>query len=56
MIAKFGGRKFLLSMVGILTIGALALLKADATSFGAIAVIVGAYNGANGFVEGKYAK
>lgn len=56
MIATMGGRKFVLSFVGIVAIAGLAIAKADATAFGAIALIVGAYNGANGFIEGKHAK
>lgn len=56
MIATMGGRKFVLSFIGIAAISVLAMVKADATAFGAIALIVGAYNGANGFIEGKHAK
>ncbi len=56
MLTQVGGRKFVLSVFGILTIGILAILKADATAFGSIAVIVGAYSGANSFIEGRYAK
>jgi hypothetical protein len=56
MIASMGGRKFLLSLVGIIAVMVLALAKADATAFGSIALIVGAYNGANGFIEGRHAK
>lgn len=51
-----GGRKFVLSLFGIVAIAVLAMVKADATAFGSIALIVGAYNGANGFIEGKHAK
>ena len=52
---KYGGRKFLLSVFGILAVSVLALMKADATAFGSIALIVGAYSGANSFIEGRYA-
>lgn len=53
---RYGGRKFVLSVFGILAITVLALMKADATAFGSIALIVGAYSGANSFIEGRYAK
>lgn len=52
---KYGGRKFLLSVFGIVAVSVLALMKADATAFGSIAIIVGAYSGANSFIEGRYA-
>lgn len=54
-MTKLGGRKFLLSVLGILVIGALAIWKADATAFGSIALIVTAFNGANGYIEGRHA-
>lgn len=50
-----GGRKFLLSALGIVVIGALAIWKADAAAFGSIALIVSAFNGANGYIEGRHA-
>ena len=53
---KVGGRKFVLSVFGIVAVSVLALMKADATAFGSIALIVGAYSGANSFIEGRYAK
>lgn len=52
---KLGGRKFLLSVLGIVVIGTLAIWKADATAFGSIALIVTAFNGANGYIEGRHA-
>ena len=55
MIAKLGGRKFLLSLLGVVAITALSLHGADATAYGSIALIVTAYAGANGYIEGKYA-
>jgi len=56
LITLFGGRKFILSVLGIIAITALSLNGADPTSYGAIALIVGSYAGANGFIEGKHAK
>lgn len=50
-----GGRKFILSVLGMTCITILALAGADPTSYGAIALIVGSYAGANGYIEGKYA-
>lgn len=50
-----GGRKFILSILGIISVTVLALCKADATAFGALALIVGSYSGANGYIEAKYA-
>ena len=44
---RLGGRKFVLSVIGVMAISALALCHADATAFGSIAVIVGAFNGAD---------
>jgi len=55
-VNKLGGRKFLLSVLGILVIGGLAIWKADATAFGSIALIVSAFNGANGYIEGRHAR
>lgn len=55
MIAQLGGRKFVLSLVGVITIGILSLTGADATAYGSIALIVTAYAGANGYIEGRYA-
>jgi hypothetical protein len=54
-MTKLGGRKFVLSVIGVLVIGVLAIGKADAAAFGSIALIVSAYNGANGYIEGRHA-
>lgn len=56
MLSSLGGRKFILSLVGMLCITLLAIEGADAASFGSIALIVGAFSGANGWVESAYAK
>lgn len=53
---RVGGRKFALSLIGMLCITLLAIEGADAASFGSIALIVGAFSGANGWVESAYAK
>lgn len=50
-----GGRKFVLSLLGVVAITALSLLGSDATAYGSIALIVTAYAGANGYIEGKHA-
>lgn len=50
-----GGRKFILSLIGMLCITLLALKGGDATAFGSIALIVGAFVGGNSFIEGKHA-
>lgn len=55
MFNELGGRKFVLALVGVSAIAVLALCKADATAFGAIALIVTTYFGANSYIEGKYA-
>lgn len=55
MIAQLGGRKFLLSLVGVIAVSVLSLTGADATAFGSIALIVTAYAGANGYIEGRHA-
>lgn len=55
MMEKMGGRKFLLSVLGVIAITALSMIHADATAYGSIALIVTAYAGANGYIEGKYA-
>ena len=55
MITKLGGRKFVLSLLGVVAITALSLIRADATAYGSIALIVTAYAGANGYIEGRYA-
>ena len=55
MLTKWGGRKFVLSLLGVVAITALSLAGADATAYGSIALIVTAYAGANGYIEGCYA-
>lgn len=55
MITHLGGRKFVLSLLGVVAITALSLYGADATAYGSIALIVTAYAGANGYIEGRYA-
>ena len=55
-LAWAGGRKFFLSILGLIAIVLLAFIKGDPTSYGAVALIVGAYSGANGYIEGKYAR
>lgn len=52
---KAGGRKFLLSAYGVTGIVALGAFKADPMSYGAVALVVGAFVGGNAFVEGKHA-
>ena len=56
MLSALGGRKFLLSVLGMGCITVLALHRVDASAFGSIALIVGAFSGANGWVESSYAK
>jgi uncharacterized membrane-anchored protein len=55
MLTKLGGRKFVLSFLGVVAIAALSLFGADAAAYGSIALIVTAYAGANGYIEGRYA-
>jgi hypothetical protein len=52
---RLGGRKFVLSLIAMLCITLLALNGADSAAFGSIALIVGAFAGANGYVEGRHA-
>lgn len=56
VLQKVGGRKFALSLIGVGAICFLAMLGKDVGAFGAIALIVTAYSGANGYIEGRYAK
>jgi hypothetical protein len=53
MLAGVGGRKFALSLFGVTCITALAFFRPDSIAFGSIAIIVGAYNGANALAD-KY--
>jgi len=55
MLTKLGGRKFALSLIGVGAICFLAMLGKDVAAFGSIALIVTAYSGANGYIEGRYA-
>lgn len=55
-LAKYGGRKFLLSLAGLAAIVALAYFKAIAEAYMPIALIVASFAGANGWVEAAYAK
>jgi hypothetical protein len=55
VIQTFGGRKFILSLLGLVTVCVLAFAHADPTAFGSIALIVGAYSGANSYIEGRHA-
>lgn len=52
---RAGGRKFLLSAYGVTAIVALGAFGADPMSYGAVALVVGAFVGGNAFVEGKHA-
>lgn len=56
MLAKVGGRKFALSLVGVGAIVFLAMRGKDVAAFGSIALIVTAYSGANSYIEGRHAK
>jgi hypothetical protein len=56
MLVTLGGRKFVLSVFGIVAICLLALSGKDVVSAGAIALIVTAYSGANSYIEGRHAK
>lgn len=51
-----GGRKFALSVFGVLCITVLAFVRPDSIAFGSIALIVGAYNGANAFIDAGHAQ
>lgn len=52
-LARIGGRKFALSLVGILCVTWLAMEGKDAGAYGAIALIVGGFVGGNSYVSGK---
>ena len=52
---RAGGRKFILSAYGVTGIVALGAFGADPMSYGAVALVVGAFVGGNAFVEGKHA-
>jgi len=50
-----GGRKFNLSVLGIVAVFVLAWFGKDSVAYGSIAVIVGGFVASNGYVSGKYA-
>lgn len=54
-MTTLGGRKFVLSVLGIAAVTFLAYHGKDAAAFGSIAVIVAGFVGGNAFIEGKYA-
>lgn len=55
-LAKYGGRKFLLSIAGLASIVLLAVFKATPEAYMPVALIVASFAGANGWVESAYAK
>ena len=55
MWSKIGGRKFLVSLIGIGMLPALAWLKAPSDAFSALSVIVLSFCGGNAAVEWKHA-
>lgn len=54
-MTRLGGRKFLLSILGIGAVTFLAFYGKDAAAFGSIAVIVAGFVGGNAFIEGRHA-
>jgi|APGre2960657404_1045060.scaffolds.fasta_scaffold297091_2 hypothetical protein len=52
---RMGGRKFVLSVIGVAAICVLAAFGKDVAAFGSIALIVTAYSGANSYIEGRHA-
>lgn len=52
-LANIGGRKFALSLIGILCVTWLAMEGKEAAAFGSIAVIVAGFVGGNSFVSGR---
>jgi hypothetical protein len=56
MMATLGGRKFVLSVLGVIAIVFLAMFGKDVGAFGSIALIVTAYSGANSYIEGRHAR
>jgi hypothetical protein len=54
-VTKLGGRKFVLSVIGVAAICVLAAFGKDVAAFGSIALIVTAYSGANSYIEGRHA-
>lgn len=51
-----GGRKFVLSVLGLVAVFVLAWAGKDSVAYGSIAVIVGGFVGGNSYVSGKYAE
>lgn len=56
MLKTLGGRKFVLSVAGLVAIVLLAYVKAIADAYLPIALIVASFSGANGWIESAYAK
>ncbi len=56
MLSSLGGRKFVLSVGGLLAIVVTAWVKGPADAYMPIAFIVASFAGANGWVESAYAK
>ncbi len=54
-MTKLGGRKFVLSLIGVAAIRFLAMYGKDVAAFGSIALIVTAYSAANSYIEGRHA-
>jgi hypothetical protein len=54
-MTKLGGRKFVLSLIGVGAVCFLAMHGKDVAAFGSIALIVTAYSGANSYIEGRHA-
>jgi hypothetical protein len=54
MLSHLGGRKFILSLVGIGAVTFLAFQGKDAAAFGSIAVIVAGFVGGNAYIDGKH--
>lgn len=55
-LVRYGGRKFVLSMAGLVAIVALSYFRAIAEAYMPIALIVASFAGANGWVESSYSK
>lgn len=55
-MTRWGGRKFLLSVAGLLAIVVTAAFGGPADAYMPIAFIVASFAGANGWVESAYAK
>lgn len=56
MWANLGGRKFVLSVAGLVAIVLTARFDGSDEAFLPIALIVASFSGANGWVESAYAK